>query len=115
MLTLYIKDNCRFSKKALAALEEVGVSCEVKNIKDPAVATELIEKGGKKQVPFLDDADPCTSAGHITPCLVHDEVMMYESEDIADYLRKNYGKGGSLVKHGDHFHVIEGGETCESK
>jgi glutaredoxin 2 len=39
---------------------------------------ELIKLGGKEQVPFLVDTEK--------------NVKMYESEDIINYVRENYGK-----------------------
>jgi glutathione S-transferase len=44
---------------------------------DDAVLDELIEKGGKKMVPFLEDTDR--------------GVSMYESGDIIAYLTEHYG------------------------
>ena len=55
-----------------------GIEFDEKNIADPAVAEELIKRGGKRQVPYLVDAD----AGK----------EMYESDDIVEYLHQNFGK-----------------------
>ncbi len=90
MITLYVKSNCPYSLKAIAALDVRNVAYELKNISDPAVAQELIELGGKRQVPFLDDTNPCDAATHLAPCLVHDEVKMYESDKIVQYVEENY-------------------------
>ena len=114
MLTLYIKDNCRHSKKAIAALKELDIPYEEKNIKDPTVAYELIEKGGKRQVPFLVDEDPCTTAGRITPCMADNDAMLYDSEDIVRYLEMNYGKKDETDANlNKRLHVIED-STCEA-
>ena len=77
MLTLYVKTGCPFCHKVLSASEDLGISFdEIKNIADDAVAAELIELGGKRQVPYLVDSNY--------------QVKMYESEDINTYLRDRY-------------------------
>lgn len=112
MLTLYIKSNCRFSQKAIDALTQNRVPYEEKNIADPAVAAELIELGGKRQVPFLEDDDPCATAGNHTPCLVDRDVEMYESDDIVSYIEQNYGKKDA--PSGIKLHVSDDRDVCES-
>ena len=78
MLTLYIKTGCPFCHKVLAVGEELGITFEEKNIADPAVAEELVARGGKRQVPYLVDTERSRE--------------MYESDDIVAYLRANYAK-----------------------
>lgn len=78
MLTLYRRTNCPYCLKVLEVAKEVGVSFEEKFIDDPAVAAELVARGGKRQVPYLVDRDR--------------HVEMYESADISEYLRTHYGK-----------------------
>jgi len=78
MLTMYVKTGCPYCAAALAKVEELGLAVEQKNIADDAVAAELVEKGGKRQVPYLVDTDR--------------GVEMYESGDIVDYLGEHYGK-----------------------
>jgi glutathione S-transferase len=58
------------------AAQALGVTFEEKNISDDAVVTELIARGGKRQVPYLVDTDR--------------GVEMYESADIIAYLEANY-------------------------
>lgn len=77
MLTLYVKTGCPFCAKALAALDELKLAAEQKNIADDAVAAELTLRGGKRQVPYLVDSETGTE--------------MYESDDIVAYLRKTRG------------------------
>ena len=74
MLTLYVKTGCPFCEKVLAAGGELGVQFEEKNIADPAVAAELIARGGKRQVPYLVDGER--------------SVEMYESGDIVAYIKE---------------------------
>jgi len=78
MLTLYVKTGCPYCIKVLDTLGELGVSFEEKNIADDAVAAELVARGGKRQVPYLVDDE--------------NDVEMYESADIAAYLRERYPK-----------------------
>lgn len=73
MLNLYYKPTCKFSRRVIGEAEILGLTINLKNISaDEAVRHELIEKGGKKQTPFLED----TERG----------VRMYESGDIIAYL-----------------------------
>lgn len=76
MLTLYIKTGCPFCHRVLAAGGELGITFDEKNIADDAVAEELIAHGGKRQVPYLVDAER--------------GVEMYESGDIIEYLKAHY-------------------------
>ncbi len=78
MLKLYVKTGCPFCEKVLAAGKAIGVPFELRNIADPAVAQELVARGGKRQVPYLVDSDG--------------DVAMYESDDIVNYLREHYGE-----------------------
>ena len=93
MLILYVKTGCPFCAKVIESLKANNVPYEEKNISDPEIAKELIAHGGKRQVPYMDDDDPCESAAHHTPCIVGDDVEMYESSDIVAYIEKEYGKG----------------------
>ncbi len=78
MLTLYTKTGCPFCAMVLKKLEEDNIPFVEKNIGEEAVAAELIEKGGKRQVPYIiDDARG---------------VAMYESADIVNYLGEHYSK-----------------------
>ncbi len=78
MLTLYVKTGCPFCAKVLNTGKELGIEFEEKNIADDAVATELVARGGKRQVPYLVDSEH--------------GVEMYESGDIIAYLRAQYPK-----------------------
>ena len=76
MPTLYVKTGCPFCAKVLMTGEDLNITFDEKNIADPAVAEELIARGGKRQVPYLVD----------------DDTEMYESDDIIAYLTQKYGK-----------------------
>lgn len=73
MLTLYVKTGCPYCAKVLAVGEELGLEFKIKNVADQAIATELVTRGGKLQMPYLVDGDAA--------------VEMYESDDIIAYLR----------------------------
>ena len=78
MLILYVKTGCPFCAKVLAAGKELGIEFDEKNIAEPAIADELIKRGGTRMVPYLVDEDACEE--------------MYESDDIVAYLHKSFGK-----------------------
>lgn len=74
MLKLYIKTGCPFCNRVLDFVEESQINVELHNVYESQEAMdELMEKGGKRQIPFLHDTDK--------------EVMMYESADIIQYLK----------------------------
>jgi len=81
MLTIYVKTGCPYCAMVEKKVDDLGLTVDYKNIGDDAVAAELIEKGGKRQVPYLIDGDKNAS--------------MYESSDIVDYLDENYGAKAS--------------------
>lgn len=74
-LTLYIMNTCPFCRKVLNFIEENKIEgIEVKDIiGNEQNQKELVEIGGKDQVPML----------------VIGEKPMYESSDIIDYLKEN--------------------------
>ena len=77
MLILYVKQTCSFCHKVRTFAVTSGIPLEQKDINaNPEIMAELIERGGKRQVPYLVDQ----KAG----------VSMYESDDIVNYLKKNY-------------------------
>jgi glutaredoxin len=79
MLTLYMRPTCPYCHEVIAAAQELGIELEEKNVADPEVLAELLERGGKPQVPYLVDAER--------------DVEMYESEDIIAYLQEHYRTG----------------------
>ena len=77
MLTLYYKPTCPFCQKTMAVIDEMGLEVEMKDISaDDALAQELIDRGGKRQVPYLVDTDH--------------NIEMYESGDIIAHLREHH-------------------------
>lgn len=72
---LYIGTVCRFCKKVENFMEENNIDIPLVNInEDKKAMLELMEKGGKRQV----------------PCLYHDGEYLYESDDIIAFLKENY-------------------------
>lgn len=70
---LYVGTNCPFCRRVERFMEENNIEMEIINInKDREAMLELIEKGGKRQV----------------PCLYHDGEYLYESNDIIEFLKK---------------------------
>ena len=72
-LILYVKTGCPWCQKVLDFATEKGIQFELRNIADPTVAQELINRGGKRQVPYLVDEK--------------NRKEMYESADIIEYLK----------------------------
>ena len=100
MLTLYSSSTCAFSQRIIQMAENLKVELEVKDIyEDESAKSELLEKGGMDQVPYLVDTDK--------------DVAMYESSDIIDYIRDNYANsspGDAVSKPRVHI----SSSVCES-
>lgn len=99
MITMYVKTNCPYAARVFAALNALNLPYEEKNIGQPDVLDELLERGGKKQSPYMVDG----------------EVEMYESDAIVAYLEKKYGDSlGVEEKTQLRVHMTEGG-ACASE
>lgn len=73
-LMLYYKDTCPYCKKVFNYLEDLHKTIPFKNIKgDTEYTNELIQFGGKKQV----------------PCLVIDGQALYESDAIILWIEEH--------------------------
>lgn len=80
MLNLFYKPTCPYCVRVLTANQEIGATLTLLDTSTGLVARALLlEKGGKTQVPYLEDTDR--------------GVSMYESLDIIEYLAKHYGSG----------------------
>jgi len=78
MLILYTGTTCPFCRKVEAFLEDKGIEYTSKNVhQSDEYLEELIEMGGKRQIPYLHDTETGTA--------------MYESSDIIDYVAETYG------------------------
>nr|WP_072537932.1 glutathione S-transferase N-terminal domain-containing protein [Anaerococcus mediterraneensis] len=72
---LYVGTVCRFCKKVENFMAENDIDIPTVNIQEDRQAMlDLVENGGKRQV----------------PCLYHDGEYLYESDDIIEYLKENY-------------------------
>jgi glutathione S-transferase len=79
--TLYNMEGSPYCRKVREVLSELDLQYIVRNVpKGSPKRTELKDRGGKVQVPYL--IDPNT------------ETAMYESDAIVAYLEKQYGPGG---------------------
>jgi len=77
MLTLYYTPSCPYCQRVLGEVENMGLKMNLRDISTDEVAmSELIEKGGKRQVPYLEDPER--------------GISMYESGDIVAYLAEHY-------------------------
>ena len=100
MLILYYKPTCPYSQAVLAEAETLNLSFNLKDISsDEVLLAELMEKGGKKQTPYLVDPER--------------EVEMYESNDIAKYLHEHYGKDTAKESFGG-LRIHKSDEACDT-
>lgn len=76
MIELYQIEHCPYCVKVREKLTELGLSYIVHNRTNAETEKRLIQLGGKRQVPFLVDPEQ--------------NVMMYESDDIVNYLEEQY-------------------------
>ena len=80
MLNLYYKPSCPYSQRVLKANETINAPLLLLDVRaDERAMDDLIKKGGKRQVPYLEDTVR--------------NVSMYESLDIIEYLAKHYAAG----------------------
>ena len=74
-LTLYHFMSCPYCLKVRNYLQKAGITIPMKDtLADPKNRQELIKIGGKPQV----------------PCLIINGKALYESDDIIEWLRKNW-------------------------
>jgi len=72
MYKLYYRPECPFCQKVLNFIEEKGIEVNLLDINEESNQQELMEKGGRQQVPFLVDET--------------NDMSMYESDDIIEYI-----------------------------
>lgn len=73
MFDLFVLESCGYCKKVMSFMDEKGIKYNKIDISDKTSEEALIKMGGKRQVPFLVDADR--------------NIQMYESNDIIEYLK----------------------------
>ena len=82
--TLYVKTGCPFCAKVLRFMDENDIALPTLNTIDwPAAKDDLINIGGKMQV----------------PCLVIDGKALYESDDIIAYMRDHLKELQAISKN----------------
>lgn len=80
-LALYQYDACPYCARVRGAIAKLGLDIEIRDtLKNPEYRRELIREGGQSMVPCLRIAHP---DGRVQ--------WLYESEDIIDYLQRNFG------------------------
>lgn len=78
MITLYANLNCPHCKKVIDVLHhDIGLDFTVRYISQPDNRA-VVKDGGKLQAPYLVDDTTSTK--------------LYESDDIIEYLKKQYKK-----------------------
>lgn len=79
MITVYVKNNCGYSREVLEKLEALHINAVKKNIhEDEGALKELMELGGREQVPFMIDDET--------------HAQMYDSKLICAYLDEHFAK-----------------------
>ena len=73
MINLFIVDTCPYCKKVIDYLKTTPINFQLLDINDAHNYEEMMQLGGKRQVPFLFDDK--------------NNVTMYESDDIIEYLK----------------------------
>lgn len=73
MYNLYVLDSCPYCKKVLEYFDENDIAYNKFDVSKEEYYDELIELGGKSQVPFLVDKGT--------------DVKLYESDDIIHYVK----------------------------
>lgn len=85
MLQLFYKPTCPFCHDVFTVSDELGVEFDLRDISEyPEFVDELIEKGGKQQVPFLIDTDR--------------GEQMYESDAIIAYIKQHHTPAAGAQK-----------------
>ena len=74
MLELYISETCPYCRKVMNFLEENNIKYSKMDVAVPQNLNTLINIGGMHQVPFMID----------------DNIKMYESDDIINYIKEHY-------------------------
>lgn len=79
MIELYQKEECPYCSKVRQFLSDNHIDWLAHSAPPNSPARKkMVAMGGKEQVPFLHDPEK--------------DITMYESDDIIEYLKKNYVK-----------------------
>ena len=72
-LRMYFIPTCPFCLKVIDYIGANGISVDLRDINDDSNASDLVDIGGKRQV----------------PCLLIDGKPLYESDDIIEWFKSN--------------------------
>ena len=72
MIDLYVLETCPFCRKVMDFADQNNIKYRKFDVSDIENNNKLIQLGGRDQVPFMVDG----------------EKIMYESDDIIKYLKK---------------------------
>ncbi len=75
MYELYVLETCPYCHKVMEYLDKKNIKYTKKVITDESIHDELLERGGRDQVPFLYDEEK--------------GIRLYESDDIIEFLSEN--------------------------
>lgn len=73
MIRLFMLNTCGYCRRVIEYLDENNIPYEKIDISEKENEEALVRIGGKRQVPFIIDADK--------------NIEMYESNDILEYLK----------------------------
>lgn len=76
MQILYMRPGCPYCANVLIEAASLGMTFDERNIGNPVFETELLQRGGKRQVPYLFDPDTGTG--------------LYESRAIIEQLHARF-------------------------
>ena len=75
-LELYLRPGCSYCQKVLSFMNQNKIDLPLKDMTNETNRQTLLKIGGKQQV----------------PCLMIDGKALYESDDIIEWLKKNFKK-----------------------
>ncbi len=78
-MSLYQFHTCPFCVKVRRQIRRLGLNIELRDARQPDIAKQLVDGGGKRKVPCLR----ITSDGQ--------DQWMYESNDINAFLQEKFG------------------------
>ena len=74
MIELFMTETCPYCRKVMSFMDAHSIEYKKRDITDYDTRMQLIDLGGKEQVPFL--------------YIKEDSIKMYESDSIINFIRK---------------------------
>lgn len=94
---LFIMEACPYCRKVQLYMKKNGIELPQRDItREPGAREELLERGGKVQV----------------PCLLIDGEPLYESDDIIAYLGRTFADGAAPNMSAAEQAEIDHGSAC---